>query len=268
MSAIDFVLELNDLIEQNMQSLATPSHTCGRPVTPLSDMCFSCCVSNKHQGKQKIQSVSLCTLEIDHEFTMDMSHDITESDSVHSRIYVLPSPRSHNRNFETISSLSSDVLAPDNSVLLSASFDEEQNRDLHNFLPLLSPSESNLFPVSPSGDPTTQNMLSPSNTLANSMPSLSPFQPIMPYRSLSPSKMNPLEKTDLKELCIGYMVSAGGLDPICREYGPSILKVCITVFTANSFIKHFVQRLSFWQANWFQKVNWWYLTKYFKGFLN
>ena len=41
--------------------------------------------------------------------------------------------------------------------------------------------------------------------------------------------MNPLEKTDLKELCIGYMVSAGGLDAIRREYGPSILKVRIIV---------------------------------------
>jgi len=229
--------ELNILIDKNMQNIV-PYHQVGRPISPLSEACLPCSLDDCRKGKSVIRSISLCTVELNTSFTFYAYALPREINTVYSRIYVAPSPKSYSGKKRALRSMSTDLLVPESTNLMTSAFDDDPH-----FLPL-SPTEHSIFQTSPNANDklltSPQNVVSPPNMMSSSIPRMisSPFQPISNKQNFISPVKTPTPTTDSNDastyLCIGYLLSGTTVHQRENHNSPEVLKSVLFTHVTSS----------------------------------
>ena len=211
-------------------------------MSPLSENCGSCSNNSTKKGGCLFKSISFCTIKKDTRINFIKTRRIQATNVVNCRIYVMPSYKnvinaSPQMNGDMGASsmfpgMQADLLGSGPASLLNNAFEEDNEA---NFIPMMlsSPGDS-LFPNSP--QPELSKIMSPQNP-NNSIPSLSPFQPIQNKQQVmtTPVKNNTGQEQYVGDgLCEGYLVSVSSKNqsastnlPETDERETEIVKVLI-----------------------------------------
>jgi len=219
--------ELKAIIQKNIE-LLVPEGKAGRPLSP-NENCSSCSNDLTKKGNNLFKSISFCTVKRDNRIGFVKTKKVRNTNVVNCRIYVMPSHKLLSNLHKSVPPLNgmggqsllsgvnlggnsqpNDLLGGDPTSLLNTSFDEDNES---SFIPMLNSPADNLFQNSPQTELSKilspQSVNSPHNTV-NSMPSLSPFQPIQNKQHFmtTPVKNQLSQDKDVCEcLSEGYIVA-------------------------------------------------------------
>lgn len=261
-------IELKTIIQTNSE-ISIPDGKAGRPMSPLSENCGSCSNNSTKKGGCLFKSISFCTIKKDTRINFIKTRRIQATNVVNCRIYVMPSYKnvinaSPQMNggmggtsmFPGMMQPQADLLGSGPASLLNNAFEEDNEA---NFIPMMlsSPGDS-LFPNSP--QPELSKIMSPQNP-NNSIPSLSPFQPIQSKQQVmtTPVKNNTGQEQYVGDgLCEGYLVSVSSKNqsasknlPETEERDTEIVKVLIYHLfiqqkNVSLFLKTFLKHLQYY----------------------